>query len=199
MGTFGVKNLVSYLVILMMLPAVTFAVTQPVCRCGPPTPESYKWNFSKEAAELLNQIHTEAYQSKDAAARLASYDRGERNLIDWRVDASLLSQEKDWANDMDRKLCRLRIIERVLPADQQAEIKALTPAVIEVTDNTELAIQFLNDHHDELGLPHYAALAGELYNESSRAETASINANQHVEANYTSKQTTAPQNLKSGA
>jgi len=190
---------VGYLVVIMVLPAVTFAVTPPVCRCGPVTPESYQWNFSKEAAELLAQIHYDAFQAKYDAGYLMSFDHGERDLIDWSVDGGILTQEKYWANDMDQKLCRLRIIERVLPADQQAEIKSVAPSVIEVKDATEAAIQFVNNHPDQLFEPWYTSLAPAIYNEASKAEAASANAGQYMEARYTGNQGAARENLKTGS
>src|SRR5579872_5888738 len=136
MGSFKLRDLTSCLA-LLVLPAVTFAVTQPVCKCGPVTPESYKWDFPKEAAGLLHQVHNDAYQAKDAAARLQSFDRAERQVIDWQADAGVLSRERHRVNNWDQNLCRMQIIERELPADQQAEIKAHTPAVNELTDNTQ--------------------------------------------------------------
>lgn len=198
MGSLGLRNLVGYLVILV-LPAMTFAVTQPVCRCGPVTPESYQWNFSKEAAGLLAQIHYDAFQAKYDASYLASFDHGERDLIDWRIDGGFLTQERHWANDMDQKLCRLRIIERVLPGDQQAEIKSVAPSVIEVTDTTQAAIQFVNKHPDQLFEPRYMSLAPALYNEASKAEAASANSGQYMEAGYTVRQFAAHENPKTGS
>lgn len=197
MGSFGVRSVFGYLVILV-LPAATLAVTQPLCHCGPVTPESYKWNFSKEAAGLVSQIHFDAYRAKEIAGRLEAYDR-EPNLIDWQAHAALLDHEKYWANDMERKLCRLKIVARVLPADQQAEIKTLAPPVVEITNATQEAIVFVNDHPNQLFVPEYQALAPDLYSEASRATAASAHAGQYMEANYAVNQAGAQHNLRSGS
>jgi hypothetical protein len=197
MTSFGLRNLVSCLITLL-LPAVAFAGTGASCECGPPTAESYKWNFSKEAAGLLAQIHSEAYQAKNAAERLESFEF-ERQMYDWRADASILNREKYWANDMDRILCRLRTIQRVLPADQQQEIEALTPAVIEVTDTTQAAMQYVRQHQEELFLPTYKAYSEDLSAEASRIEAATATPGKSMAVNQAGNQTALRQNLKAGS
>ena len=197
MDSLQLRNLVSFLAILV-LPAVTFAATQPVCKCGPPTPESYKWDFSKEATGLLYQMHGDAYQAENAADRLESFYR-QPELIDWQTDAGVLNRESYWENDMDRILCRLRTIQRVLPAGQQAEIHALAPPVIELTDSAQAAIQFLRLHESQLVLPQYEGYATDMYNEASRVEAATRNSGQYMAASNTGNQTAAHGNLKTGS
>ena len=167
-----------------LLPAAVFAASAPLCKCGAPTPESYKWNFSKEAASLMKQINYDAYRAKSAAGILESYDRAERELIDWHADANLLSHEKYWANDMDQKLCRVEVIARVLPTNQKAEIKALAPAVIEFSNTTQATLQYLTAKPHELFIPAYEGYAPDLYHEAGRIETATAHAREYVEVNY---------------
>jgi hypothetical protein len=173
MRLFGTRNLMGYL-IMLVLPAVTLAGTSPADTA---TPESNHGNFSNEAANLLKKIHTDAYQTRDAAARLESYVH-EPNLIDWQADADVLGQLRHWANDMDRSLSQLRTIQGTLPADQHAEIKVLAPAVVEITDNTQSALQYLNDHNADDGLfltSQFKAYANLIYQEARRVEKATAN------------------------
>lgn len=197
MDSLQLRNLVSFLAILV-LPAVTFAATQPVCKCGPPTPESYKWDFSKEATGLLYQMHGDAYQAENAADRLESFYR-QPELIDWQTDAGVLNRESYWENDMARILCRLRTIQRVLPAGQQAEIHALAPPVIELTDSTQAAIQFLRRHETQLVLAQHEGYVTDMYNEASRVEAATRNSSQYMAASNAVNQTAAHGNLKTGS
>lgn len=183
------RSAVCFLVALVV-PAVAFGVTQPVCKCGPVTPESYKWNFSKEAAGLLNQIHNEAYHAKSFAGTLEAFNR-EPGLIGWQAEASKLTQEKHAVNLMDQHLCRLRLIARVLPPDQRAEVRAITPAVLEATDTTQAAIVFLNHHEDELFVPRYTHYANDLYSETNRVESATSSHAQYLAMNETGPSNTA--------
>jgi hypothetical protein len=120
-------------------------------------------------------------------------------LIVWQADAAALNQLRYWTDDMDQILCRLRIIRSVLPAAQQAEIKALTPSVIETTDSVQGAIRYLNRHQNALFGPSYTAYAPTIYKEASRAEAASAYSSQYMEANYTANQTPERQNTKGGS
>jgi len=174
MGFFKVKNLFGFLVIVA-LPAATFAVTRPVCKCGPVSPESYTWNFSKEAEGLLKQVNVDAYRVASLADTVNSFDF-EREYVSWQDDASLLSREKARVNDMDQKLCRLRLIERVLPANQKAEINSIEPAIIEATDTTQAAITYLARHEDQVIFPKYEAFAPEIAADAARIQTATSNA-----------------------
>lgn len=194
MGNFGLRNAVSYLVILL-LPALTIAATPTACRCGPPTPQSYKWNFSKEAAGLLNQIHSDAYHARNVADTLTSLDH-ETVELGWQAFSDQLGRESIWDNNMDRILCRLRVIEPVLPAVQQAEINKLTPPVLEITDTTEAEIRFLNDHQEDLFEPEFTGFIPDIYSEANRIEVASAHASRFLETNYSWKQNDTRQNLR---
>ena len=153
----------------LSLASAAFAATQPVCQCGPPTPESYKWNFSKEASGLLAQLHQDAYGVRDSADKLEGYNR-EPFLIDWQADGVTLDSIRDEVNKMDQILCRLRIIERVLPPEQQAEINKITPPTLELTNTAQAAIHYLDRSEDRLFLPSYTAYASEMYSEAGRIE-----------------------------
>jgi hypothetical protein len=159
----------------LSLASAAFAATRPVCQCGPPTPESYKWNFSKEAFGLLAQFHQDAYGVLESADTLEEYNR-EPFLIDWRADSVTLDSIRDQVNRMDQILCRLRTIERVLPPEQQAEINKITPATLELTDTAQAAIHFLDRNEDRLFLPSYAAYAREMYSEAARIERSTTSA-----------------------
>lgn len=165
-----IPKVVGYLA-AFSLASAAFAATQPVCQCGPPTPESYKWNFSKEASGLLAQFHQDAYGVRDSADTLEEYNR-EPFLIDWQADGVTLDSIRDQVNRMDQILCRLRTIERVLPPEQQAEINKITPATLELTDTAQAAIHYLDRNEDRLFLPSYAAYAREMYSEAGRIERA---------------------------
>ena len=196
MKFFDKKNMISALVTLL-LPAAALAMTAPVCKCGPVTPQSYTWNFSKEATGLLSQMHIDAYHAENLADRIVSF-RGERTLMGWREDAGLLTREKYWDNKMDTTLCRLRLIKRVLPPGQQAEINKLAPAAIEVSDTTQATIHFLNHHEDQLWRPSYTGLTEDIAQEAGRVEAATAYPNRYLVANHEA-QPGARQNNQSGS
>jgi hypothetical protein len=182
------------------LASAAFAASQPVCQCGPPTPESYKWNFSQEASRLLAQLHQNADEVRDSADQLETYGR-EPFDISWRLDATTLQTMRGQINHMDKVLCRLRIIERVLPAEQQAEINKITPATLELTDTAQAAITFLDKNEQRTWLPRYTAYAGEMYSEAGRIEryTANPGAMPLASSNTKVNKSTATSNMNTGS
>ena len=184
----------------LSLASAAFAATSPVCQCGPPTPKSYKWNFSKEASGLLAQLHQDADGVVESADTLEEFNR-EAFLIDWQADGVTLDSIRDEVNKMDQILCRLRIIERVLPAEQQADINKITPATLELTDTAQAAITFLNKNEQRTWLPRYTAYAGEMYSEAGRIEryTANPGAMPLASTNTKVKQSTATSNMNTGS
>lgn len=182
----------------LSLASVAFAATPPVCKCGSPTPESYKWNFSKEASSLLAQLHQDAYGVRNSADTLTEYDR-EPSLIDWRADAGTLASMKSQINNMDRVLCRLRIIERVLPSEQQAEINKITPAMLELTDTAQAAIHYLNNNENRLFVPTYTAYAGEMDSQAGRIERSTNAPAEKALAAARVNQSTETRNLSTGS
>ena len=139
------------------------AASAEPCTCGQPTSESYKWDYSKEAAEILNNIKLDSFQVRDLAAQLEAYD-GETPFIDWRSDAGLLKQMRDQVNQMDKMMCLLRLIARETTPEQQAVVQRVVPEIIMLTGETSSAIQFLDRNPDYLWAPRYAAYATEMYN-----------------------------------
>jgi hypothetical protein len=192
------RSLVGWCLAILMLPAFTFAAGQPICSCGIVTPKSYTHNFSKEAARILTQIHADAYQASDVADMLEAFNR-EPTEISWQADASQLRKLSALDNRMDKMLCRLQEIDRVLPADQQAEIKQLAPPVIELSDNTRAASQALSSHETAPFASQYRGLVPILDADANRAETASARADQYAEVHYSYKQFDTRQPVKSNS
>ena len=120
-----------------------------------------------DAHDMLLQLHDDAYQVRNAADQLETYNR-EPFLIDWRVQADTLENMKNQINHMDQALDRLRAMRRALPQDEQAEINEITPALVELTDTAQAAINFLNHNEDLLWMPKYTAYADEMYSEACR-------------------------------
>ena len=134
------------------------------CEGGPPTAQSYTWNFSREASALLDGVASDAVQARDHAAKLESM------MVDanvgWAAHAFELSQIRAEVNDMGSKLCRLETIRRVSAPWEQQAIRRAAPLIARMVANAEAAIQFMNGHQEDLFQPGYRALGTNLYNES---------------------------------
>jgi len=126
-----------------------------------------------DAHDLLLQLHDDAYQVRDEADQLETYSR-EPFLIDWRMDADTLENAKYQINHMDRTLDRLRAMQKALPQDERAEINEVTPAMVELTDTAQSAVDFLNHNQNLLWMPKYTAYADEMYSEACRVEKYSL-------------------------
>jgi hypothetical protein len=142
--------------VALLGPSLLMAVTVKECHVGPPTPESYKWNFSKETSGLFNEILQRADAVEQEAEQLQELQRN-ADLINYQDEASLLNQARDDINAMDATLCRLRAIKRVDPAWQRRAIDRITPKLYELSSYDEMAITYLNNHPGYLYDPEYNA------------------------------------------
>jgi hypothetical protein len=147
--------------------AVAFAGTPATCQCGKPTAESYKWNFSKEASQILGQVQSDAYKVRDSAAEFEA-DYREAAEIGWQSEGNLLERLRYQVNQMDAHTCRLRTIEHMADGEQQARIKRILPQMIVVTDETQSAIRLFNNNHEDLWAPRYDQYAVALYDSANR-------------------------------
>jgi len=89
-------------------------------------------------------------------------------MIDWRADALTLDSMKGQINKIDQTVNQLRAMEANLPQAQQSEINQLAPAAAELTNNAQLAIDFLNTNRDRTMFPPYTSYADEMYTEAAR-------------------------------
>jgi hypothetical protein len=144
-----------------------FAGTPATCPCGKPTAESYKWNFSKEASQILGQVQSDAYKVRDSAAEFEA-DYREAAEIGWQSEGNLLERLRYQVNQMDAHICRLRTIEHMADGEQQATIKRILPQMIVVTDETQSAIRLFNNNHEDLWAPRYDQYAVALYDSANR-------------------------------
>jgi hypothetical protein len=123
----------------------------------------------------LVQLHQDAAGVRDSVDTLEEYNQ-DPLVIDWRADADTLDILRDQINQMDQILYRLQDIEKALPPEQQAEINAITPPMLELTDSTQAAIKFVNKYENRLWLPRYTAYADEMYSEVGRIERSTVTA-----------------------
>lgn len=128
---------------------------------------------STDARDMLRQLHDDAFQVRDAADQLEAYNR-EPFLIDWRMQAETLENMKYHINHMDRELARLRAVQGKVPQDERAQINEIAPAMMELTDSAQAAIDFLNNNEHLLWMPKYTDYADEMYSEACRVERYSV-------------------------
>jgi hypothetical protein len=147
--------------------AVTTKMTKGSCTPGEPTAESYTWNFHQEASNLLNGIAADAHQVQSQADQLRALDRTPD--ISWQSDASQLTQIKAKVNDMGQKLCRLQVIRPAVLPWQQKATNQVASLVLLMKDNTQDAINYLNNNRLDLWNPTYRQYAVNLSNEASHA------------------------------
>jgi hypothetical protein len=164
----------AYLVLALSIAPFLMAGTKStndVNEMGSTRSEASDWNYRQKASTLLSKVHTTAYQVADEAYQLRSLNRTP-NLVGWQSDAAMLDRMRTHVNDMDQMISRLRQIRgRVLPWQRKA-IDQITPSVIELTDYTQNAIDYLNRHHHYLWNPSYTA--DSRYISSKAAEVASL-------------------------
>lgn len=123
------------------------------CAAGAATPESYKWNFRKEASKLLEGVRDQAYLAEDNAATLNSLssDPG----VTWQAHADQLHSLRAEVDAMGEKLCRLEVIRQSTAPWEQKAIDDAAPLIRYIADNTEAAIRYLREHADDPWTPTY--------------------------------------------
>lgn len=151
-----------------------------------------------DAHDLLRQLHADAYQVRDAADQLEALNR-EPFQFSWETQAEALENMRDRINHMDGVLYELRSMEGMLPQGQQAEIDNAAPAMVELTDTTQAAIEFMNHNQDRLWVRQYTDYVNEMYSEASRAERSTVPINENVLANHKVNPSTETQNLGNGS
>jgi len=148
-------------------PSLLMAITAKVCPVRPATPESYTWNFPKETSGLFQQMMQRAYDVENEAEQLQTL-QSSANLIGWQSEAVLLEQTATDVDAMNDMLCRLRHIERVDSPWQQHAIDRIAPKLFELSSYTEMAMNYLNSHHDYLFAPDYNADIKGIYLRATR-------------------------------
>ncbi len=149
----------------LLLPAAIRSETQS-CAIGTPTAQSYTWNFSSEARELLGDVVSEAREARIHADNLQRFMSDP--FIDWELQAGELSQIRDAVNDMASRLCRLEAIRRVSSPWEQKAIGRAAPLITEMADETQAAITYLNDNQTHLFNPSYTRYGTDLYRRSAK-------------------------------
>jgi len=151
--------------VALLLPGATGSMNRS-CALGPPTAQSYTWNFPREAQGLLKEVVSEAREVRQNADTLQRMTTDPD--IDWEPQAMELNQIRGAINEMGTRLCRLESIRRVASPWEQKAIDADAPLIAEMANEAQAAITYLNDNHHDLFNPTYRDYAAGLYQRSSR-------------------------------
>jgi hypothetical protein len=149
---------------VLLLQGPLFAAPRACPASVAATPESMTWNFPKEGSRLLKDINRKAEEVRMEAAILEVQARDQ--LVDWQTHAAELTEVRDDINDMGQKLCRLETIRGQLKPPQQSTVDRTASLTKEMAAFTTDAIQFLNDHRDNLWNPTYRAYMDNVYKEA---------------------------------
>jgi hypothetical protein len=143
-------------------PSLLMAITEKECPVRPATPESYTWDFPMETSSLFQQMMQRALAVQNDADQLDTL-QASAGLIGWQDEAGLLEDTKTDVNAMNEMLCRLRHIERVDHPSQQHAIDEIAPKLVELASYTQMAVDYLNSHHDYLFAPNYNSDINGIY------------------------------------
>ena len=116
---------------------------------------------------MLAQMEAQAMQVRSLADTLQSLDR-EASENFWQYDATVLNQARSHVNDMDGMLCRLQAIRRATDPWERKAIGDIAPSVIELSDSTQDAINYLDEREDALMFPTFTDQAEVMYDKSNR-------------------------------
>jgi hypothetical protein len=151
---------------LALAPAASMASETRACPTEQvATPASSNWNFQREASQLLGDIQADAQGARVNADTLQTLTRDP--MVDWHVDALYLSNISSNIEEMDRDVCRLESIHRVISPEEQQKTDEAAMLVREISINTNDAIEFLKEHREALWMPAYRTYAMNIYTEAN--------------------------------
>lgn len=139
----------------------------PPARAGGSATAAVGATLPQEASELLAKVHQEALGVRDSADTLEEYNR-ESFMIDWRADADTLERMRSQIDNMNRVVYQLRSMEGNLPQAQQAEVNQIAPAMLELTNTAQTAIDYLKNNQDRTMFPRYVSHANAMRVEANR-------------------------------
>ncbi len=175
------RNWLATVVAFLLLPAAVAAApgaaSRTVPNIGPnPSPSASK------AAFLLQQIQADAFKVRNEADQLESYNMNEE--MDWRTHADRWEMMRDQINHMGQVLQQLEINKADLPPWERKAVDRIRPALLELADNTQSAIEFVNNNHEKLFAPSYSVYAVETRDEAHRIETSVENFEEYAQAKH---------------
>ena len=160
---FGTASLTAAMALGAVPPAA-----QPAQACAAVQPVSPSGNrmLRQEANRLFAAIDADAQATRDAAAKVQSYDND--TLISWETHAVQWNKAQRAVNDIGEKVCRLEEIRPALEPWQQRIVDHVAVSTRLMADNAEDAILFLNDHEGNLWMPMYKRYAANLYQQADQ-------------------------------
>ena len=182
---------------MALLPVLSFGAESHPCVSEAPTAQSYTWNFSQEAAGLLNDLRADSAKAESHAATLESMTAA--NEVSWESHADQLSQLKTEVDDMGTKLCRLETIRRVVSPWERKAIDRSAPLVQLLADNTQDAIAYLNRYEARMWQPTYVKYTDNLYTESRQLTNSVKNFEEYAKARSKEMKLQKSLELKTGA
>lgn len=143
---------------LSWLPAVAVLLAVPASAALPAQTnevpaESYTWDFTAEASNLLEQVRSSAFKLDRQAETLETF--GRNNQISRESHGNQLNQIREQINTLGGHLARLQEIKHVTAPWQRMAIERVQPAAVQLAVRTEAAIQHLNENGTYLFAPAY--------------------------------------------
>jgi hypothetical protein len=150
--------------VMLAVPAILAAAP---AKASTASSDSLRSPAPMEASDLLVQMRTDAMRVRDLAYQWETYNR-DPFLIDWRLHGHLLDRMRDRVNAMDETFIELQEIRQDARPWQQKVIGRIAPKVVELSDSTQWAINYLTDHRTYLFNPAYTAQATYMSHQANR-------------------------------
>lgn len=188
----SLKKWIPVILTLLLVPAA--GVASPKATRATPDFASNTSLSASKAEFLLQQIQASAFEVRDDADQLESYNLNAE--MNWRTHSDLWEDMRDQVNDMGQMLHQLEINEAGLRPWERKAVTRMTPALIELANNTEGAINFLNNNHNHLFAPTYANYTVAARDEAHRIELSLKNFEQYAQTKHELKRLSKNLDLK---
>jgi hypothetical protein len=123
---------------------------------------------STDPLRLLKDLRAQAVDTRNTATDLQTSDWVANP--DWEINATKLDELKGEINAMGRTLARLQETEDSAAPFERKAIEEAVPMLKEMAENTEAAIQYVNEHPTQLMLNSYRDHINKLADESIQPE-----------------------------
>jgi hypothetical protein len=148
---------------MVLVPSASLAAVQS---CGGLAP-TYPANYSAEASGLLLEMRDDARRVADAIPQLKAFYDNSRTS--WQFHAAQLIGIREQLSDMETKLCRLQVIEHVVPPELEHTIRSVAGPVRSLAKNLRNAAGWINEHEGQLWSPSYKMYTANLSKEAAQA------------------------------
>jgi hypothetical protein len=143
---------------VLLVPVASVAEVESCAGYRPTLPA----NYSGEASALLQSVRDDAQQIADRITELNELSADPD--VNWGIHAQELASIRMSISEMETRVCRLDVIQPVVPGGEGHVIQSLPSEVQQMAADARLAFDYVTHRQGELWSQQYTAYTRNIYN-----------------------------------